>query len=38
MCPSYGSTADAAALVGVAVPRRSGPFVQVLLDWLYSSE
>lgn len=44
---SYGSTAEAAELVGVKQvgpgahampPAGAGPTVQVLLDWLYSSE
>jgi hypothetical protein len=36
--PSYGSTAEAAALVGVKPAAKVGPTVQVPLDWLYSSE
>ncbi len=34
----YGSTTVAAALVGVKPGAKVGPTVQVLLDWLYSSE
>jgi hypothetical protein len=36
--PGYGSTAEAAALVGVKPAAKVGPTVQVPLAWLYSSE
>ncbi len=35
---SYGSNAEAAALVGVKPAAKVGPTVQVPVDWLYSSE
>ena len=36
--PCYGSTSEAGPLVGMKPLAKVGPTVQVLLDWLYSSE